>query len=543
MVASLRGLREVRLIASGFALLWGLASALTIRGADPGKKPAPGADIFDATNIVRISITIPASGLNKLQGYFWGNGGEKPEVKATVTDGTNTYKNVAIHMKGSAGSFRQLNDKPGLTLNFDKFTSGQTFHGLQKISLNNSVQDPTFIEEKLCREMYEAAGVPAPRADYALVTLNGRNLGLYVLLEGYNKQFLRRYFKNVSGNLYDGGFCREITDDLNVNSGEKPNDKSDLERLAAVAAAARQNNSLAELSKILDIDRFLSMVALEVIQCHWDGYTMNRNNYRVYHDMDAGKMIFMPHGMDQMFGTGDGRGSPQSSIIPPMNGFISAAVLGTTEGRTRYLQRLTELRTNVFNVQAITNRVREIEDRIRPYAVNPYSRRHSNASWLCQNIVARGESLDEQLHATPREAAAFKNGILRLADWKPRNVNGTGSFDVATSKDGKKLLHILANNQSSSSSWRTRVLLPPGQYRFEGYGRTRSAGEGSAGAQLRVSGATSVPTLHGDSEWVMLNFEFEVTEPDREIELVCELKGNRGEAWFDTTSLKLRHVE
>src|SRR6476660_2726605 len=113
-------------------------------------------------------------------------------------------------------------------------------------------------------------------------------------------------------------------------------------------------------------------VALDVIQCHWDWYTMNRNNYRVYHDMDSGKMIFMPHGMDQMFGTGESRGSPQSPIIPPMNGFISGCVLGTTEGRSRYLAKLVELRTNIFKVEAITNRVREIEERIRPYATTQY---------------------------------------------------------------------------------------------------------------------------------------------------------------------------
>ena len=49
--------------------------------------------------------------------------------------------------------------------------------------------------------------------------------------------------------------------------------------------------------------------------------------------------------------------------------------------------------------------------------------------------------------------------------------------------------------------------------------------------------------LHGDSEWTMLNFTFDVSEPTREVVLVCELKGNRGEAWFDTSSLKIRRVE
>jgi hypothetical protein len=144
---------------------------------------------------------------------------------------------VALHLKGAAGSFRPLDWNPAMTLNFDKFSAGQRFHGLKKISLNNSVQDPSFLTEKICRELFEAAGVPVPRAAHAQVGLNGRDLGLYVLVEGFNKQFLKRYFKNTSGNLYDGGFVKEITDDLAINSGDNPKDRSRLDALAEAAGS------------------------------------------------------------------------------------------------------------------------------------------------------------------------------------------------------------------------------------------------------------------------------------------------------------------
>ena len=49
---------------------------------------------------------------------------------------------------------------------------------------NNSVQDSTYLSEKICREMFEAAGVPSPRAGHAVVEFDGRLLGLYVLVEG-----------------------------------------------------------------------------------------------------------------------------------------------------------------------------------------------------------------------------------------------------------------------------------------------------------------------------------------------------------------------
>ena len=132
---------------------------------------------------------------------------------------------MAIHLKGGPGSYRQLGDVPSFTVNFDRFAPGQTFHGMKKIHLNNSVQDRSFLSEKISRELFEAAGVPAPRAGNAKVTFNGRE-GLYVLVEGVNKQFLKRYFKNVKGNVYDGHSGTDVTDDLPTNAGENPRTKT-----------------------------------------------------------------------------------------------------------------------------------------------------------------------------------------------------------------------------------------------------------------------------------------------------------------------------
>jgi hypothetical protein len=46
--------------------------------------------------------------------------------------------------------------------------------------------------------------------------------------------------------------------------------------------------------------------------------------------------------------------------------------------------------------------------------------------------------------------------------------------------------------------------------------------------------------LAGSTEWLHAIYEFDVSEPIAEIELVCELRGTAGEAWFDLQSLTLR---
>src|SRR6267378_2681059 len=126
-------------------------------------------------------------------------------VRATVLEGEMIYTNVGLHLKGSAGSFRQIDDvKPAFTLSFNQFNLEQRFHGLRKIHLNNSVQDASYVNELLAGELFRAANVPATRAAHAIVTLNGKRLqGLYVLKEGFTRDFLAQYFKKTNGNLYD----------------------------------------------------------------------------------------------------------------------------------------------------------------------------------------------------------------------------------------------------------------------------------------------------------------------------------------------------
>ena len=57
---------------------------------------------------------------------------ERPSVRATVREGELVWTNVSLHLKGAAGSFRSVDDKPALTLNFDKLPDGQRFHGLKE---------------------------------------------------------------------------------------------------------------------------------------------------------------------------------------------------------------------------------------------------------------------------------------------------------------------------------------------------------------------------------------------------------------------------
>jgi hypothetical protein len=513
------------------------------RPSAPLRKGAPelSGDLFTNTAVPHLSIEIPEEGMEVLRAYRWDWGrdnSERSNVLATVREGRRVYTNVALHLKGAAGSFRPVDAKPALTLNFDKLAEGQRFHGLQKFHLNNSVQDPTFLCEQISRELFLQAGVPAPRATHVTVELNGRELGLYVLVEGWNKQFLKRHFQDPKGNLYDGGFAKDINSPLQTNSGDDPPDRSDLQALVE-AAQAPMSNRLGRLEEVLDMDRFLTFIALEVMLAHWDGYAMNRNNYRLYHDPATDQMVFLPHGLDQMFGVW--RANPTSPITPQMRGLVARAVLAVPEGRRRYLDRMSQLRTNVYQVDAINARVDELAAKLRsvlkydPIGGFSFERGVMN---LRDRIARRGRSVQEQLAAVNTPLPFDSAGVARLSNWNTRRESGNPSFE----RKGNEL-HVRVDGGTGAGSWRRMELLEEGEYQFIGKVRTRgvsvSLGETRYGVTLRISGDRQAKMLAEAPEWTSVTNEF--SAPGLlDVELVCEFRtSSGGEAWFDASSLKL----
>jgi len=282
-------------------------------------------------------------------------------VKAVLKEGDKSYPNVGIHVKGAAGSWRGIDDKPGLTLNMDKFKDDQRFRGMDKFHLANSVQDPSYLSELICGELMRAAGVPASRVGHATVTINGRPRGLYYLKEGYDTAFLHQHFKSSHGNFYDGGFLRDIDQPLDlIHTKKDVADRADLKALVTAAREGDRAKRFQKLEKLLDLDKFISYMVVEAITWDWDGYPFKCNNYRVYHDPVKDKITFIPSGMDQMFADTNG------PIIPDFGGMVARGLMDTPEGRKRYLARANEIMKTVYKSDGLLKRLDELEKRIQP---------------------------------------------------------------------------------------------------------------------------------------------------------------------------------
>lgn len=121
-----------------------------------------------------------------------------------VIDG-ESYPNVAIRGKGNT-SLTQVdsfeNDRYSFKVEFDHYDNALTYHGLDKLCLNNIIQDNTYMKDYLTYQMMGEMGVAAPLCSYAYITVNGEDWGLYLAVEAVEESFLQRNYGNNYGDLY-----------------------------------------------------------------------------------------------------------------------------------------------------------------------------------------------------------------------------------------------------------------------------------------------------------------------------------------------------
>lgn len=501
-------------------------------------------DYFSSGKVAQLKIEVSEEAANSLR--------ENPRayVKATLIEKEGkVFAEVGVKLKGAAGSFRDLDDRPAFTLHAGKFKKKQRFHALEKFHLNNSVQDETLLSEALCGELCREAGVPAGRVAHARVWLNDRNLGLYVLREGFDEPFLMRHFSKATGNLYDGGFCTDLDQELEKDSGNGPDDRSDLAALKAACEVEGAEERAAAIEQVLDVDAFLSFMALELMMGHWDGYTANKNNYRIYFDPTTNKARFIAHGMDQMF---------QDPDFPAMQfpaSIVGSAVMGIPSWRQRYIARVKELLPN-FAAKKLAAKVERLDAPLQKFLglQGDEAATHHSAVVVGfqERLTARAAKLREQVghsDAEPRqppEPIAFNaEGAFDLSEWNPHEP-GDNRFEVIEAEEGRRWEIAVGESGHCLSSWRQPVLLRRGKYRFEAQMKTEGveaiSDDKGSGAGLRISGANRERGLDRNSELQEVNYEFEVGEEMSEVVLVAELRATKGKMVL-VTPARLRKVE
>lgn len=299
--------------------------------------------LFDRTKVHTVDIV-----MNDWDELIAGAAGEEYDTADVVIDG-ESYKNVGIRAKGntSLSTVASLgSERYSFKIEFDHYDSNVSYHGLDKLSLNNLIQDATMMKDYLTYTMMNEFGVRSSLCSYVYVTVNGEDWGLYLAVEGVEESFLERNYGSDYGELYKpdssqgendgsrfgGGFgmgssdvkLQYIDDELDSYSNIWNNAKTDITKTDQnrLVESLKKLSGGEDIESVVDIEQVIRYFVVHNYVCNDDSYTgMMVHNYYLYEK--DGQLAMIPWDYNLGFGTfsaGDATSTVNTPIDSPVSG-------------------------------------------------------------------------------------------------------------------------------------------------------------------------------------------------------------------------------
>lgn len=267
--------------------------------------------LFDDTRVHTIDITIDDWGALIKEAQ------EERYVPCTMTIDDEVFRQVGIRAKGN-NSLRLTSEyeltRYSLKVEFDHYLPQGNYHGLDKLSLDASFQDNSYLKTVLAFDMMRFMGVPTPLCSYAWVRVNGEDWGLFLAVEECEEAFASRNFGWEHGVLYQPDY-RSLNDEnadvalryIDEQPSSYPNIfdhaktpmvHSDQRRLIE----ALQQLSQGEVTTAVHTEEVLRYFVVQVFVMNWDSYLGHTgHNYILYEE--EGRLWMLPWDYNLAFGT------------------------------------------------------------------------------------------------------------------------------------------------------------------------------------------------------------------------------------------------
>lgn len=373
-----------------------------------------------------------------------------------VIDG-ETFKNVAIRGKGNTSLSQVTNDRYSYKIEFDHYTDALTYHGLDKLCLNNIIQDNTYMKDYLCYQMMQQMGVAAPLCSYAYLTVNGEDWGLYLAVEAVEESFLQRSYGSDYGELYKpdstemggGNFAggsgsadvllQYIDDDPDSYSNIFDNAKTSCsEADKARLIAALKTLSGEDASSAVDADMVIRYFVAHNFVLNFDSYTGSMiHNYYLYEK--GGQLQMIPWDYNLAFGGFQSSGGATALVNYPIDTPVSggniderpmlAWIFASEEHTALYHQYFAEFIAEYFDSGYFSDMMDSVKAMIVPYVQQDptkfctYEEFETGIDTLKAFCLLRAESISAQLSGTigstsdtQDEATLIDAGSLQVSD-------------------------------------------------------------------------------------------------------------------------------
>lgn len=333
--------------------------------------------VFPHDEVVDVYITIDEEDWT----YMTDNAMEEEMVIADITYNGYEFQDVGIRPKGNS-SLRDVansdSDRYSFKIDFNEYISGQNFLGLTKLNLNNLFMDPTMMAEYIGYEALDSIDADASRTTYVALYINDEYYGLYLSVEQVNESFLEEHYDESDGALYKpdmgtGSDLAYISDDPDDYAGlfseTTVNDNK-----ASMIELIETINQGGDLDEVLNVDSFLSYLALSSLTIHNDSYQGGMfHNYYLY-DND-GVFEWISWDLNMIFNgfpSGTDADAMAYLIDEPTSGEMSGyplveAVMANNDYVEVYHDYLELLMESYFEASTFENRVLEIYEMIAPY--------------------------------------------------------------------------------------------------------------------------------------------------------------------------------
>lgn len=385
---------SLTIAASGFGAI---GSKATVHAAEAGITQQY-ESLFEGDHIINVNVTIADEDWESILASPL----DKDYKKVTVDVDGNVLSNVGFSTKGNltlkAVASMTDSDRYSFRLKFDKYDKEQTLLGLDKMVLNNSYADPSFLREYLHYEALRSIGMDAPLTVFTNLYINGELYGFYIGAEAIDDSYMERNYGEdyEDGVLYD---TEENTylqyeedgdyDTLTYELGTE-DDKASLKNFISVLNAMPDGEK-GDIEEVLDVDTALKYIAGNAVLGNYDSYNGDKgHNYMLYGDAD-GKYSVLPWDFNMSFngysGGGGGRNTTAAdatgtttttttntnattaSVDLPVMGIsldkvpMIGNLLEVPEYKAKYLEYVNEL---VDYLGGIEDRINELADLIRP---------------------------------------------------------------------------------------------------------------------------------------------------------------------------------
>ena len=298
-----------------------------------------------------------------------------------VIDG-NTVNAIGVRFKGNS-TYNSPAEKKSFKLDFNEFVSGQKYDELKKLNLNNEINDPTFLREKLLFDYLQKLNLPGPRCTFSNVYVNNSLIGLFCAVEQINSTFLTDNFGNKDGNLFKGDPQGRLTwngpNQVNyygayeLKTNEIVNDWADLVTLIDTINNTPANRFKDALGSVFNISPYLQSWAVNILFVSLDSYIGSAHNYYIYHNSITDRFDWITWDANGSFGLFNVNMTNQQlkdlSVLyvknPPGSTPLNSNILLNDDLKTEYLTYIANLLATDFDTSYFYPIIDSLADWIR----------------------------------------------------------------------------------------------------------------------------------------------------------------------------------